>query len=187
MFQFLALKRSANSYAISNFLSDFLTFLKHHLRNQSTTTSDFFFPSSSPYAVCCCLLLFEPFHRPLAIPLTPPPTSGRHAATIRPTHTRRPCARRRPRPTRLTRTRRARRPPHRATPRPRSGTIAAARAATRTIPSAPPPPAVDRAATATARPLPAGCHTEHPTDTTHTVSKQALGSHHGRSQHVRLS
>lgn len=120
-------------------------------------------------AVCC---YSNPIHRPLVIPLLTPRRLmlERPVATSHRTPTRRPFARRRAAPVPI-RTRRVRRHPPRPTLRPRSATAVAAPVATRTVPSAPPPPAVDRAATATARPHPAGSHMEPPTDTTHTVSK----------------
>lgn len=137
------------------------------------------------------MLLFTPIHRPLVIPLTPPLTLERHVATSHRTHTRRPFARRLPALAPI-RTRRVRRRPPRRILRLRNAATVAARVATRTIPSAPAPPAVDRAVTATARPLPAGCHMEPPTDTTPTVSKpfrhaSKSGTTHERSQIGRLS
>lgn len=116
------------------------------------------------------VVIQKPIHRPLVIPLTPRLTLEPPVATSHRTPTRRPFARRRPALTPI-RTRRVRRPQPRPTLRPRNGTAVAAPVATRTIPSAPRPPAVDRAVTATARPHPAGCRTEPPTDTTPTVSK----------------
>lgn len=134
----------------------------------------FLLPKNTPHlsvpclnAVCC---YSNPIHRPLVIPLTRRPMLERPVATTHRTPTRRPFARRRAALVPI-RTRRVRRHPPRPTVRLRSATAVAVPVATRTVPSVPRPPEVDRAATATARPHPAGSHTEPPTDTTHTVSK----------------
>lgn len=147
------------------------------MEEKIVTRYSLYLPSSDPYTTLiqsvfsvCCMLLFTPIHRPLVIPLTPPLTLERLVATIHRTHTRKPFARRHRAPPPI-RTRRVRRRPPRPIRRLRNVATVAAPVATRTIPSAPPPPAVDRAATATARPLPAGCPMEPPTDTTPTVSK----------------
>lgn len=137
------------------------------------------------------MLLFTPIHRPLVIPLTPPLTLERLVATSHRTHTRRPFARRHPALGPI-RTRRVRRRPPQAILRLRNATAVAAQVATRTIPSAPAPPAVDRAVTAIAQPLPAVCPMEPPTDTTPTVSKpfrraSKSGTDHERSQIVSLT
>lgn len=132
-------------------------------------------PKSAHYAhlplsvCCCCCSDTVPIHRPLAIPHCPPPQ--RPVVTIRPTRTRRRFARR-PAARPPIRTLTGRRPLRRATRRLRSATAAADPVDTRTIPSAPPRPVPARVATATAPPLPAGCRTEPPTDTTRTVSKR---------------
>lgn len=114
----------------------------------------------------------HPLKRNLCRPHVTRPSRRRHRAVMSPTRTRRPT-RPSPSPARPIRTR-ARPPPRPRTRRPRSVTAAVDREATRTVRSAPRPPAVARAATATARPLPDACRTVPPTVTTRTASKRTL-------------